>query len=134
MGKRKKMVLGGIIVLLLAAGFGGGIPVYSTLQVRSLEARGVWESPQEGMRSMIERDYSRIDKVEIVQAGKEIFSDLWFVEARVWAERRVDGKGFKGSDYDNPGSFFLRVGDGWVFVPEGRFPWVIAFGRWLFEG
>jgi len=24
------------------------------------------------------------------------------------------------------------VQNGWVFVPEGRFPEVIAFGKWLF--
>lgn len=134
MDKRKKMLLSGLVVLLLAAGFCTGIPVYSALQLRSLKGNGIWANPEEGMRCMIERNYCRIDKVEIVRAGSEMFDDLWFVEAHVWAAMRVDGKGFNGRDYDNPGSFFLRVGDGWVFVPEGKFPFVIAFGRWVFEG
>jgi len=72
-----------------------------------------------------------VDKIEIAHAGKKIFDDLWFVEARVWAAGRSDGKGFSSRSYDNPGWFFLRVENGWVFVPEGRFPVVITFGKRL---
>ena len=64
---------------------------------------------------------------------KEIFDNLWFVEAHVWAASRSDGKGFSGRDYDNPGCFFLRVQNGWVFIPEGKFPEIIAFGKWFFS-
>ena len=78
---------------------------------------------------MIARYYSGVNKVEIVRADREIFDDLWFVEAHVWAASRSDGKGFLGRDYDNPGWFFLCVQNGWVFVPEGKFPMVVAFGK-----
>jgi hypothetical protein len=132
MDKRKKLLLGGIVVMLVAGSFFGATGIYSALQLRSLKAKGIYTSPEEGMRLLIEKSYSEISRVEIVHAGREMFDDLCYVEGHVWAANRRDGKGFKDRDYDNPGSFFLRVRDGWVFVPEGKFPGVIAFGRWLF--
>lgn len=84
------------------------------------------------MRALIADSYSSVSRVEILHADKEIFEDLWFVEARVWAASRADGKGFSDQDSDNPGSFFLRVHNGWAFVPEGKCPEIIALGAWLF--
>lgn len=92
----------------------------------------VYETPEEGSRRLISRYYSGVNKVEIVRADKEIFDDLWFIEACVWADSCFDGKGFSGRDYDNPGWSFLRVQNGWVFIPEGKFPEMVAFSKWLF--
>ena len=104
---------------------------YSTRQLRALKGQAVYATPEDGMHELIANYYSSVDKIEIAHAGKKIFNDLWFVEAHVWAATRSDGKGFSGRDYDNPGWFFLRVQNGWVFVPEGKFPVIIAFGKWL---
>jgi len=38
----------------------------------------------------------------------------------------------KYADGNNPACFFLRLKDGWVLVPEGRFPQAIALGKRLF--
>ncbi len=84
------------------------------------------------MRALIARHYGGVEKVEIVGAGAEMFDDLQFVVAHVWAGSRADGRGFAGRAYDNPGWFFLREEGGWVFVPEGRYPWVIALGKTVF--
>lgn len=84
------------------------------------------------MQELIANHYSGVERADRVHAGENIFADLWFVEAHVWAAGRSDERGFAHRGYDNPGWYFLRVQDGWVFVPEGRLPEVIAFGKWLF--
>ena len=132
MNVRKKLLLSAgsvaaVLVFILAL-----IWIYSAGQLWVLKDEAVYANPEDGMRALIASGYSGVEKIEIVHAGREMFDDLWFVEAHVWAEGRSDGKGFRGRAYDNPGSFFLRVEDGWVFVPEGKFPEVIAFGKWLF--
>lgn len=105
---------------------------YSVRQLQDLQDQTVYASPEAGMRELVVSHYSGVDKVDIAHADKEIFDDLWFVEAHVWAASRSDGKGFVDRDYDNPGWFFLRVQDGWVFVPEAKYPHIIAFGQQLF--
>jgi hypothetical protein len=129
---RRRFLLSAAIVILAVVAVLTTAWVYSAGQLRALEGQMVYPTPEDGMRELIANYYSGVDKVKIVHAGKDIFNDLWFVEAHVWAASRSDGKGFSGRDYDNPGWFFLRVQNGWVFVPEGKFPEIIAFGKWLF--
>lgn len=132
MSRGKKLLLG-VAGLALAAGVvAAGLLVYSAGQLGVLKGQVVYANPEDGMRALIAKSYSGVNKVEIVHSGRELFDELCFVEAHVWATGRADGKGFSGRQYDNPGSFFLRVEDGWVFVPEGRLPEIIAFGKWLF--
>ena len=121
---RSHMLVAGVVL--------AGLWFYSAGQLRKLRGQAVYANPEDGMRVLIAKSYSGVNKVEIVHADRELFDDLWFVEAHVRAENRADGKGFSGRDYDNPGSFFLRVENGWLFVPEGRWPEIIAFGNWLF--
>jgi hypothetical protein len=132
MKRRKKLLLSLSIVALVVCVLLAITWVHSAGQLRVLKAQGVYANPEDGMRAQIASSYSGVSNVEIVHAGRELFDDLWYVEAHVWAESRSDGKGFSGKSYDNPGSFFLHVGNGWIFVPEGRQPEVIAFGEWLF--
>lgn len=133
MSRTRKLRLSIATIILLAM---GAILIttwaHSARQLQALRDQTVYASPEEGTRRLIARYYSGVNKVEIVRADREIFDDLWFVEAHVWAASRSDGKGFLGRDYDNPGWFFLRVQSGWVFVPEGKFPEIVAFGKWLF--
>ena len=105
----------------------GALWVYTAWQLQALHSQATYANPEEGMRHLIAANYSGVDRVEIVHVGKEIFDDLWFVEAQVWTTSRADGNGFSGRPYDNPGCFFLRMQDGWAFVPEGEFPQIIAF-------
>jgi len=133
MNRTRKFWLGIAIIVLLAMGaILTTTWAYSARQLQALKEQTVYATPEEGTRELIARYYSGVNKVEIVHAGREIFDDLWFVEAHIWAASRSDGKGFSGRDYDNPGWFFLRVQNGWAFVPEGKFPEIIAFGKWLF--
>lgn len=132
MNHRRKFLLIAVIVILAVGVVLTTTWIYSAGQLRALEGKVVYVTPEDGMRELIASCYSGVDKVEIVHADKEIFDDLRFVEAHVWAASRSDGKGFSGRDYDNPGWFFLRVQNGWVFVPESKFPEIIAFGKWFF--
>ncbi|MBU1922149.1 hypothetical protein KKD84_02905, partial [Patescibacteria group bacterium] len=93
----------------------------------------VYTTPEDGMRAIVNNYYSNIDKIEIAHSDNEMLDNLWFVEARVWATSRSDGKGMTGEDCDNLGNFFLRVDGGWVHLPESKKPLLTAFGKWLFN-
>ena len=130
--QQKRLLLSVALSALLTGIVLTAIYTYSATQVRALSSQTAYANPEDGMRALIADSYTGVSKVEILHADKEIFEDLWFVEARVRAASRVDGKAFSGQDSDNPGSFFLRVHNGWVFVPEGKCPELIALGVWLF--
>jgi len=106
---------------------------YTTHQLAALQGASTYSSPEEGMREMAAEWYVGLNRVDIVHGGFEpcFLNNLYFVEARVWADGRIDGK-MTYADGDNPGGFFLRRGDDWVRVAEERRPWFIAFGQWLF--
>ena len=129
---RRRFLLSAAIVILAVGAVLTTTWVYSARQLRALKGQAVYASPEDGMRELIANHYSGVERIEIIHAGKEIFNDLWFVEARVWADSRVSGGRMKYPDGDNPGCFFLRLPKGWVLVPEGKFPVVIAFGKRLF--
>jgi len=130
--QQRRLLLSAALTALLTGIVLTALYTYSATQVRALNSQTAYANPEDGMRALIAEDYSGVSKVEILHADKEIFEDLWFVEARVWAASRVDGKAYSGQESDNPGSFFLRVHNGWAFVPEGKCPEVIALGTWLF--
>jgi hypothetical protein len=103
--------------------------VYAIRQIESAKRQGVYTTPEEGLRHLIEESYRGIERIEIHRAGIASFDGrlphVWFVTARVYAAARGDGKAIDEGEYDLPGSYFLHVNDGWVHVPEGAFPeWV----------
>ena len=132
MSKKKIIFIIFAVIILIVATFFIATWVYSAKQLQALNDQEVYVTPEKGAQELIVRYYSGVKKVEIVHAGQETFEELWFVEVRVWAAKRNYGKGFSGRDYDNPGWFFLHVQNGWVFVPESKFPEIIAFGKWLY--
>lgn len=115
----------------MAIGLLIAIWIYSTAQLQILKGRGVHSSPADGMYSLVFKDYHGVRKIEVIRVNREMFDRLRFVEVYVWAQRRSDGKALGDGDYDNPGGFFVRVRKGWVFVPEGRLPHIVALGQWL---
>lgn len=88
------------------------------------------------MHMRVTESWVDIEKVEIVYAGTNSFDGssphVWYVIADVRAASRGDGKPVHPRGYDSAGSFFLRVQDGWVHVPEGRFPELVGLGMQLF--
>jgi hypothetical protein len=98
---------------------------------------GVYATPEDGMRALVMKTWIGVDRVEIERAGPNSFDgdhpDVWFVTARVWAARRGDFTPVGSRGYDSAGSFFLRVRDGWVHVPEGHFPELVGSLMRLFH-
>lgn len=125
-----------LVIVQLAAILVGTLWFYTTLRLKIAKREGVYETPEEGMRVLVTESWIDVAKVEITYAGPNSFDgsnpDVWFVIARVWAAQRGDGKPVHQRGYDSAGSFFLRVQEGWVHVPEGKFPELIGFGMRLF--
>src|SRR4030066_1281885 len=130
MNERRKFLIFFAIITLIVSACLIAAWVYSIKQLQQLRGQEVFVTPEKGALELMPQYYSGVNKVEIVHAGREIFEELWFVEVRVWAAKRSDGKGFSDRDYDKPGWFFLHVQNGWIFVPESKFPEIIAFGKW----
>jgi len=130
--RRKFLIIFAATITLIVSAFFIATWVYSTKQLQALRGQEVYVTPEKGAQELIARYYSGVNKVEIVHAGREIFEELWFVEVRVWAAKRSDGKGFSNRDYDNAGWFFLHVQNGWILIPENKFPEIVAFGKWLY--
>ena len=124
-----------LVVALVGAVALAELRGHTTHQLAALQGARTYSSPEEGMREMAAEAYIGLEKVDIEHAGFEpcFLNNLYFVEARIWADGRIDGK-MTYADGDNPGGFFLQRGDGWVWVAEERRPWFIALGQRLFGG
>jgi len=124
------IVMGLILVAALAL---TAVYVHSRRQLAALAGQQAYASPEQGMRDYVSQHYAGLRRTEIVHAGCEpcFLNNLYFVEARVWADGRSDGK-VVGQEGHNPGGFFLRRQQGWVWVPEEARPWFVALGQWLF--
>jgi hypothetical protein len=125
-----------LAVVQLAAMLAVALWFHTALNLEVAKQKGIYVSPEEGMRTLVSRSWIDVERVEITYAGPNSFDGshphVWFVVARVWAARRADGKPVAQRGYDSAGSFFLRVQEGWVHVPEGRFPELIGLGIRLF--
>jgi hypothetical protein len=129
-----KFGLLGVALLLLVLQFTPILAVGSwahmTLTLEAARREGVYATPEEGMRAQIEESWIDIQRVEIDRAGPNARDGsqphVWFVTARVWAARRWEGQPLSARGYDLAGSFFLRLHDGWVHVPEGQLPRLVG--------
>ena len=124
-------LLTGFLLVLL---FFAGSWVYATGQLTLAKAQGIYSTPEEGMEQMLLQgagDYL-VERVEIVSAGPNYHDGrrphVWFVIAHVWVDQRPNGK--PATRGHGGGSYFLRVEDGWVHVPECSFP---GFVGWVME-
>ena len=111
--------------------------VYTVGTLAAAKREGVYATPAEAMQARVRRSWIDVEEVEIVRAGPNAFDGskrhVWFVTAKVWADRRGDGKpiGYRG--YDLAGSFFVQVKDGWVHVSEGSLPVLLGTLMQLFD-
>ena len=123
----------GVLVLLACAFFPW---LYTFAQLKIARAQGVYETPEQGMRSMLESNYSPGAEIKILHAGPNYRDGsrpyVWYVIAEVHAPARADGSPLGHNGCDAPGSYFLQTREGWVYMPEGAFPewistWMDAF-------
>jgi hypothetical protein len=86
---------------------------------------GIYASPEEGMRVLIAHTWRNVDRIEFEYAGPNERDGrdphVRFVVAKVYLQGQ--------ERYQYPGSYFLRLEEGWVHVPEGRLPRLV--GTWM---
>ncbi len=106
--------------------------VWTVGQLTLAKADGIYNTPEEAMTAKIMRDSGEyeIERIDILDA-KPNYQDgrlphVWFVGANVYGDFRPDGKSTAPKGYYGGGSFFIKVADGWVHVPEGAFPGMIG--------
>ena len=102
-------------------------------------SQGVYETPQQGVIDRANQKYCGIQKIDIEQAATNSFdgSDphIWFVFFTVYAQSHAPcdpehhGSPLHHQTYEKGGSFYLNTQEGWVWMPEGRFPEFI--GYWM---
>jgi hypothetical protein len=137
--RRKAAFILGALILGALATYGVFVSWgYTSVQLAIARSGGVFPSPEEGMRSLVEGGYEGLERIEIRYAGPNspdgLQPHVWYVIADVWARSRADGSPVANRfrDHDNPGSFFLETQEGWVHVPEGAFPELVGLWMTLF--
>ena len=140
MKKTLTIILIGVSLLLIPVICLATTFAYTHLQLALAKARdGVFTSPEEGMLNILQNSsaWVGVERVEIERAGQNSHSGkqphVWFVTAKVYAERRWDGTTFGPGEYDYPGSYYLHTKEGWVHVPEGALPEFVGWGMELFD-
>ena len=130
------------VILVCAAGW-LLIPIaaknYAIASLNWARSQGVYDTPQEGVLSRATQQYCGLEKVEIEQAATNSFdgSDphIWYVIFTVYAQNHVPcdpenpGPALHNQTYESGGSYYLHTKEGWVWMPEGRFPEFI--GHWM---
>jgi hypothetical protein len=125
-----RLIFTGLSLILL---FFLGTWVYAKSHLALAKTRGIYNSPEE---AVLERTSSgwggaEVIRIENVYAGPNFHDGslphVWFGGADVYLDRIPDGGRW---DYYNPGSYYLRVEEGWVHVPEGALPEYIG---WVME-
>ena len=111
---------------------------YTSAQLASARAKGVYSTPEEGMRAMAEKSYSNDYSAKILYAGTNSFNGsqphIWYVIAEVRVTSRADGSSLGYQGCDSPGLFFIQTKEGWIHVREGAFPGFLGFWMEVFGG
>ena len=128
-----------ILGIVLAIGALGAflLTMYTFSALRRARNLGVYETPQEGTIARANLYYCDVEKVDIQHASTNSFDGskphIWYVMYRVYAKNHAPcdaekpGSALYHGTYENAGNFWLNVKQGWVFMPEGKFPGVIGF-------
>ena len=130
-----------ILGIVLAVGAAGAflLTMYTFSALRWARNNGVYETPQQGTIARANMYYCDVEKVDIEHASTNSFDGsnphIWYVIYRVYAKNHIPcdaenpGVAMYHGTYENAGNFWLNVKQGWVFMPEGKFPGVI--GTWM---
>jgi hypothetical protein len=119
-----------IIILLLAVL--AALWIFSAIQVRAGKDLGIYQTPEETMYALVSRDYQGVKRIEVARMDREMFDHLRFIKAYIYADARLDGSPVSKQGYDEQSCYFVRTKRGWAFVPQNRFPKVVALGQLLF--
>ncbi len=124
-----RFALGAALLVLL---FFAGSWVYAVSQLALAKQAGIYATPQEAVIGKNSQGWGgaevvRIEGVWAEPSQRDAQPHVWFGGGTVYLDRVPVGY---DKAYYSAGSFFLRVREGWVHVPEGAFP---EFIGWVME-
>jgi hypothetical protein len=124
------LIFTGLSLILL---FFLGTWVYATSHLTLAKNEGIYDTPEEAVLALNSSGWggAEVIRIENVHAGPNFpngtLPHVWFGGADVYLDRIPDGGRW---DHYAAGSFYLRVEEGWVHIPEGALPdyigWVMA--------
>lgn len=126
----------GLALIALVPVFFACLWVYATSQLALAKAAGVYDTPEAAVIARSSQGWGEAEVVGVENVRVSPNSDtaqphVWFGGATVTLDRPLPG-----SDHDyikhTTGSFYLRVREGWVYVPEGAFPEIIGWAMELY--
>ena len=122
------------LLLLLVPIFLAACPVvYSLGALSQARKLGVYASPEEAATAIAEHDFRDITSIRIHNAGVNRHDGqdphIWFVAMQICAAGTLDGGPMWRDGCTEGGSHFLHMRDGWVMMPESRFP--LFVGWWM---
>ena len=130
---RRSLIAVGSLILFVVLSW-----AYTNIQLNIARGKGIYNSPEQGMRMILSKYYSTDQEVKILYAGPNSRNggspQVWYVIAEVRATARADGTALGANGCEAPGSFFLQTKEGWVQVSEGALPgfvnfWMKVFGK-----
>lgn len=124
-GRASLLLLALLVLVPLAV---GGPWVYAVARLEMAKREGIYASPEEAVRTRAAAvEGVQVEKVNMVYAGPNDpdgeLPHVWFAGGSVSYDRPDP---FTGRRYLSMGSFYIRVEEGWVRVPEGAFPTLVG--------
>lgn len=121
-----------LAVVALVVLFFAGSWVYATAQLELAKQQGIYPTPREAVIGKNSQGWGgaevvRIEGVWAEPSQRDAQPHVWFGGGMVYLDRIPEGN---DKAYYSAGSFYLRVREGWVHVPEGAFP---EFIGWVME-
>lgn len=112
--------------------FFGCLWAYAAAQIASAKSGGIYPTAEEAVVAKNSESWGgaqvvRIENVHAEQNDRNAQPHVWFGGATVILDRVPAG--FNRA-YTVSGSYYIRVRDGWVLMPEGAFP---EFVGWVME-
>ena len=128
---RRMLILLGILIAIVPVSW-----AYTSIQLSIARSKGVFDTPEQGMTTMVDKAYAPDRTIKFLYAGTNSPNGsqpfVWYVIAEVRASARADGSELQKNGCDAPGSFFLQTKQGWVAVPEEALPGFMGFWMKVF--
>lgn len=130
---RTRLLIGGAICLVIIGLTGLSLSLrYYLQQWDRLEGETYYPTPEEGLRAVTTPRYPDACRIEPKIIPNEIFPDMRLGMVEVWG--RKDGRcdypaETRGVRFIDRGFWFVRVKNGWAFLPMERYPQIYALGR-----
>ncbi|MCA9970422.1 MAG: hypothetical protein KC425_09420 [Anaerolineales bacterium] len=131
--RQQRVLRAALILAALVLLYFGGIYGYATAQIARAKARGVYPTAEAAARATWRDGFggAEVLRLSLRHCGPNNPHDdpadrrvvVWFCTAQVQLDRAPEGRDW--SAY-LAGGFFVRVRDGWAWMPEGALPGAVG--------